>query len=198
MVQVFDNVITDEENRVLLNYVAVDNEYSDRSHLGMHRKGYSPQTSPDLVKIVTNVLDRILEKSYKIELLLLMDHQVEIKPHTDGAGAPREYLAITLMLDAPPDNSGGTVFFNNYTINCFYSYGMNPENITNYTNVPFPEDLRNQYCSFLPAEAVHGLLLDQCVAWRPNRAMTFSLNQIHCASSGAKGKKFIVVYTHLA
>jgi hypothetical protein len=198
MVQIFDNVITDEENTLLLNYVTVDNEYSDRSNLGMHRKAYRPQTSPDLVKIVTNVLDRILEKSYKIDFLLLMDHRTEVKPHTDGTGAPGQYLATTLMLEAPPDDSAGTVFFNNYTINCSYSYGMNTENITNYTNVPFPDDLRTQHCSFLPAETIHGLVLDRCVAWRPNRVMTFPLNQIHCASSGAKGKKFIVAYTHLA
>lgn len=195
MVQIFDNMILEEERVFLLNYVTKIDEDSQHTQT-MHKKFPLSETHPEFYKIVNSILSKMLPQNYIIESLVTFDNKHETKIHSHGPTSEK-CIDVNLMLDAPPDDQAGTVFFDNYTNGCAYSPSMNTAQIINYKDEPFPENLRKKICNFLSPEVVYGLTLQECVSWRPGRIMTFSRNQLHCGQNGAQDKKFIVVNVNL-
>jgi hypothetical protein len=59
----------------------------------------------------------------------------------------------------------------------------------------FPEDIRQQYLSHVPAENLHGLQVEKIIEWIPGNAIIFDRTQLHSAGSGHSRKIGITIFT---
>lgn len=113
MVQVFDNIFTKEEIKVLLDYMSFDDGTIDaRPDVKSKHPKWDQGTWPQ--ELVKKGLDRVLEKSYHPETVIFNDSIASFRLHVDSGNGDQKSLYKNVLFPLWHQGQAATVLFNNY------------------------------------------------------------------------------------
>jgi len=113
MVEIFDNVLTAEEIKTLLDfYYRQDNLVDDRLDVCSKNPAWDSDNWPQAT--VKRVLDQVLSEPYRVEVSLFFGSRISFRLHTDSGDGdgqrPYKNVLIPLHIEGP----ASTVIFDNY------------------------------------------------------------------------------------
>ena len=121
------------------------------------------------------------------EFLLSLDHPDSVPNFHVSADFKNSIKNLISKRNQTPESSklaGRHIWINDYS------------QVGNITELPFPEDLRLQYCEHIPSEDLHGFVFDKFVPWQVGDAIVFDRTQIHSSGNGALNKLGLTVFTN--
>lgn len=112
MPELINNIITDQEREVLLNYLATEDDRSDvRPDVTSKHPRWDIDNWPQ--HIIADALKKVFPNGYKVTEVTCQDTKIGLKPHTDN-GSVDGKLGKTVMFLLDADPVAHTVFFKNY------------------------------------------------------------------------------------
>jgi hypothetical protein len=153
MVEIFDNVLTQDELQVLLDfYRANDHLVDDRLDVRSKKPDWNSSAWPG--HLVKKVLDQVLHDSYRVEVVLFYGSRISFRLHVDSGNNNGEILYKNILIPLHVEGPATTVVFDNYWYGPHCRFGK-------IALSPFAYSLPDQNGQLLFVEDIR-ILLDQC------------------------------------
>lgn len=112
MPRIIEDVITQEETQILIDYLGTEDDRSDiRPDVSSKHPRWDIDKWPQ--DIIERGMAKLYPNGYVVEEVTFQDTKIGLKPHTDNGSIPGTVgETVMFLLDAEP--SSETVFFNNY------------------------------------------------------------------------------------
>jgi|688.fasta_scaffold365806_2 hypothetical protein len=112
MPELIEDIITDTERKVLLEYLSTDDDRADiRPDVSSKHPRWDIDVWPQ--HIIEKALYKIFPEGFKVTEVTLQDTHIGLKPHTDN-GSVDGKIGKTAMFLLDADPVAHTVFFDNY------------------------------------------------------------------------------------
>lgn len=112
-VKVFDDILTAEEIKILLDYLNLDDERADVRHdFRSKHPRWNQDTWPQ--DIIEKVLSKTIGDDYSIFETEFMQQQIPLKMHVDAEATSWDDLHMAVMICLGSEPEGQTIYFENY------------------------------------------------------------------------------------
>jgi hypothetical protein len=169
MAQQFNNVLTDSDIKVLLEYLSVDDERTDhRPDVRSKHPRWGIDSWPE--NVVKSAMDQLISKKYRVEDVTFHDSKIGLKIHTDHGSLPGT-TGKTCLFTLFAEPVAHTVYFEN-------SWPLNHDPITGvfFTRTPwtpFSYSLENKHGKMINISDLR-TLLSQCLT-SPHDVLDFDV-----------------------
>jgi len=113
MLTTFDNVVTAEEIKILLDYYYKDDSLVD-DRLDVRSKTLAWTDSNWPKEIVKRILDQVLGPTYAVEVVLFYGSRISFRLHTDSGNGDGRPLLKNVLIPLHIEGPANTVLFDNY------------------------------------------------------------------------------------
>ena len=155
MAEFYPNILTEEERKILRNYLDVDDNRSDfRPDVKSKHPRWNDENWPK--DVLERALYRIMPNGFEIEEITFRNDKIALKPHTDNGSLPgTQGKTVMFLLDADP--IAHTITFKNYWT------GWEPMGVffTRQDWSPFTYKLPNKNSDYTKVNDIRELL-EQC------------------------------------
>lgn len=125
MIEVFDDVITPAEIKILLDYYYKDDlRVDDRLDVRSKTLRWANNDWPK--QIVKKVLDQVLGNDYAVEVVLFYGSKISFKLHVDSGNGDGKPLLKNVLIPLYIEGAAGTVLFDNYWNGPHVRFGRTP------------------------------------------------------------------------
>jgi hypothetical protein len=153
MIQIFNNQLSPNNVRSLLDYFHVDDETVDaRPDVRSKHPQWDSQWPKHIIK---NVLDNILDYDYRVEEVVFFDTKISYSLHVDSGKIESSRKGHVIIFPLFVDGTGSTALFDNH-------WHLDSTRFSKVKIEPFEYNLPNRFESWTYIKDLR-ILLDQCL-----------------------------------
>ena len=198
MTEIYDNVLDANEIQTLLDWFdRADDLVDDRINVRSKKPDWDSKSWPQA--LVQKALDRVLDRPYRVEVVLFYGSRISVNLHTDSGNADGQQLYKNVLIPLHTQGPATTVTFDNHWYGSHTKFGKIPVS-------PFVYHLPGKDGKLELVEDVR-VLLEQCLT-APNTVSQFhvtdkfvkTLQKIVDARSGIGARKpdgFVTDYSQI-
>lgn len=155
MTEIYDNILDAGEIQTLLDWFHVeDNLVDDRMDVRSKKPDWNSQSWPQ--PLIKKALDRVLDKPYRVEVVLFYGSRISFKLHADSGDGDGQPLYKNVLIPLYTQGPATTVVFDNHWHGSHVKFGKMPVS-------PFAYHLPDKHGNLQSVEDIR-VLLKQCLS----------------------------------